>query len=60
MQFLVRAARAKTLLEGEQIVTEEIVKSIFHNVLRHRILLNYVALSEKVSVDDYLNECLAF
>lgn len=57
-QFLVRASRARALLMGETVVTEQIFADVFKNVLRHRIILNYVALAEKVSVDDYLDECL--
>lgn len=56
-QYLVRASRAKALLLGESVVTEDIVQAIFHDVLRHRVLLNYSALAEKISVDDYLTEC---
>ena len=56
-QYLVRAGRAKALLLGESVVTEDIVKATFHDVLRHRVLLNYSALAEKISVDDYLTEC---
>ena len=56
-QYLVRAGRAKALLLGESVVTEDVVKATFHDVLRHRVLLNYSALAEKISVDDYLTEC---
>jgi len=57
-QFLVRASQAKALLLGETTITEDIVKSVFHHVLRHRVLLNYVALAEKITVDEYLDKCL--
>ncbi len=56
-QFVVRASRARALLLGESIVTEGILQMVFNDVLRHRIILNYVALAEKVQVDDYLSEC---
>ncbi|MDH5717519.1 MAG: AAA family ATPase [Spirochaetia bacterium] len=57
-QYLVRASRTKALLLGETIVTEEIFEKVYYNVLRHRIILNYAALSEKISVDEYLSDCL--
>ncbi|MDH5719333.1 MAG: AAA family ATPase [Spirochaetia bacterium] len=57
-QYLVRAARARALILGETLVTEEIFEMVYYNVLRHRIILNYAALSEKISVDEYLADCL--
>ena len=58
VQYLVQAARAKALLLGKTAVTEELVDDVFLNIMRHRILLNYIALAEKISVDDYLKQCL--
>lgn len=57
-QFLVRAARTRALLNGESIVTEEIVREIFKPVLRHRVRLNYNATAENISIDRFLDDCL--
>lgn len=57
-QNLVRAARARALLNGTNIVTEQIVRDLFAPVLRHRIILNYAALAEKITPESYLQECI--
>jgi MoxR-like ATPase len=52
--FLNLAAKAKALLEGRYHVTEEDVRSMALPVLRHRVLCNYFAESDNMTVDDVL------
>ena len=56
--FLNLAAKAKALLEGRYHVTEEDIRSMAMPVLRHRVLCNYLAESENLSVDDVLTRML--
>ena len=57
-QFLVIAAKAKALLEGEHHVTPEHIKKVAHPVLRHRILLNFNAEADGIGTDDVINTLL--
>ena len=52
------ASKAEALLRGQSFVTPHHVKSIAHDVLRHRILLNYEGQAENISRDDIISEIL--
>jgi MoxR-like ATPase len=56
--FLNLAAKAKALLEGRYHVTVDDVRAMALPVLRHRVLCNYFAESDGMSVDDVLNGML--
>jgi MoxR-like ATPase len=56
--FLTLAAKARALLEGRYHVTTDDLKSQALPVLRHRVLANYFAESDGVSVDDILNDMI--
>lgn len=56
--FLVLAAKAQALLGGRYHVIDDDLVAVAPAVLRHRVLLNYFAESDKVSVDDVLSEVL--
>ena len=56
--FLNLAAKAKALLEGRYHVTNDDIRSMAKPVLRHRVLCNYFAESENMSVDDVLQGVL--
>lgn len=56
--FLTLAAKARALLEGRYHVTTDDLKSQALPVLRHRVLANYFAESDGVSVDDILNNMI--
>ena len=56
--FLNLAAKASALLEGRYHVTREDVKAMALPVLRHRVLCNYFAESDSMSVDDVLRAML--
>jgi MoxR-like ATPase len=57
-QFLVLAAKAKALMRGRYHVTYEDIRSLYIPVLRHRILLNFHAESDRLKQDDILKRIL--
>jgi MoxR-like ATPase len=57
-QFLCLAAKARALMQGRYHVTQEDLRVLAPPVLRHRVLTNYQAESEGVSVDDVLRAVL--
>jgi MoxR-like ATPase len=57
-QFLVLGAKARALMKGRYHVSFEDVRELFVPILRHRVLLNFHAESEKVSTDDVLKQIL--
>jgi MoxR-like ATPase len=56
---LVQAARALALLRGRGHVSLADVRDLAFDVLRHRIVLSYDALSEDVTADDVLERVVA-
>jgi len=57
-QFLVLAAKARALMKERYHVTYEDVRSLYIPVLRHRILLNFHAESDRLKQDDILKKLL--
>src|SRR5579863_7445758 len=57
-QFLVLAAKARSLMKGRYHVTYEDIRSLYTPVLRHRILLNFHAESDRLKQDDILKRVL--
>jgi MoxR-like ATPase len=57
-QFLVLGAKARALLEGRSHVTPQDVHALARPVLRHRILVNYRAEAEGVSVENVIGRLL--
>ncbi len=57
-QFLVLAAKARSLMRGRYHVNYEDVRSLYIAVLRHRVLLNFHAESERLKQDDILKRVL--
>jgi MoxR-like ATPase len=55
-QFLTLAAKARALVAGRYHVTEEDLEALALPVLRHRVLTNYQAESDGVTVDKVLTE----
>jgi MoxR-like ATPase len=51
-------AKAYALLNGKSFVTPMHVKAVAHNILRHRILLNYEGQADQVSTDKIIDEIL--
>jgi MoxR-like ATPase len=56
---LVQAARALALLRGRAHVVTQDIRDLAPDVLRHRLVLSYDALSEGVTVDVLLGQILA-
>ena len=57
-QALVMAAKALALWEGKSYVSNEEIQFLAKPVLRHRILLNYRAEAEGVTVEDIVDKLL--
>ena len=56
--FLVRAARARALLDGRTWATPHDVKRVAHGVLRHRLVLSVEAEADGVRADDVIDALL--
>ena len=57
--FMFVAAKARALMRGDTFVTPSHVKEVAHNVLRHRIILNYEGLGENIETDQVVTEILS-
>jgi len=57
-QFLVLAAKARALMKNRYHVTYEDIRALYVPVLRHRILLNFHAESDRLTQDDILKKLL--
>ena len=57
-QFLVLGAKARALLQGRAHVTREDLLALAAPVLRHRVLLNYRAEAEGVSISKMIERVL--
>jgi MoxR-like ATPase len=53
-----RCSRARAWLHGRDFVSPEDIQAVFHNVLRHRILLTYQAEAEDISANQLLDHIL--
>jgi MoxR-like ATPase len=56
--FISLAARARALLHGRYHVTPDDIQTLALPVLRHRLQLNYLAESDRVTVDDLVRELI--
>lgn len=57
-QNLVLGAKVKALLDGRAHVSAEDIRSLAHPVLRHRILVNYRAEADGISIEDVINRLI--
>src|SRR6185369_5757144 len=57
-QFLVLGAKARALLKGRSHVTVDDIRTLAYPTLRHRILLNYRAEAEGVTVEKVIQRLL--
>ena len=57
--YLVRAARARALLDGRTYATPHDVKRVALDVLRHRVLVTYEAEADGVRPDAVIEAVLA-
>ena len=53
-----RSSRASAWLEGRDHVTPDDVRSVLHAVMRHRLILSYDALADRVSPDQVIDEII--
>jgi MoxR-like ATPase len=52
--FLTRAAKAQAFLDGRGYVTPQDIKTIGHDVLRHRLIVTYEAEAEDITAEQLL------
>jgi MoxR-like ATPase len=52
------ASKAEALLRGQSYVTPHHIKTVSHDILRHRLLLNYEGQAENINRDDIISEIL--
>ncbi|MDD3716593.1 MAG: AAA family ATPase, partial [Candidatus Marinimicrobia bacterium] len=57
-QYLIIAAKTRAALHGKVTPDEEDIKAVSTQVLRHRILRNFKAEADGVSVDDLIGELI--
>lgn len=57
-QYMVLGAKARALLHGRSYVGFEDIRALAHPVLRHRILLNYKAEADGLSVEDLIGRLI--
>ena len=57
-QFLVLGAKVRALLQGRAHVTQEDIQALAHCTLRHRVLINYRAEAEGVTVEKVIDKLL--
>jgi MoxR-like ATPase len=58
-QYLVLGGKARALMHGRYHVGFDDIKALAHPVLRHRILTNFHAQSERVTTDQLIDQLLA-
>ena len=58
-QFLIIGARTHAVLDGKYSPDIEDVKAVAHNILRHRIIKNYKAEAEGITVEQIIDKLLA-
>jgi MoxR-like ATPase len=58
VQALVKMAKVKALLDGRTSVSCRDIKSVAYQTLRHRILLNFSAVTTKITQDRIIEEIL--
>ncbi|MDR0205696.1 MAG: AAA family ATPase [Bacteroidales bacterium] len=57
-QFLIIGARTHAILNGKLSPDIEDVRAVAHNILRHRIIKNYKAEAEGISVENIINKLM--
>ena len=57
-QFLILGGKARAVMHGRYNVSVEDVRALAYPILRHRILLNFHAESEKVRADDVIRRLI--
>ena len=55
---LILAAKAHAILEGKHHVSADDVAAVAYPILRHRLIVNFAAQSEGITVDDVIKRLL--
>jgi MoxR-like ATPase len=58
VQFLVRAGKARAVLQGRYHLSTDDIRAVAHPVLRHRIMTNFSAEAEGYTADRIISELL--
>jgi MoxR-like ATPase len=58
-QYLVLGGKARALMRGRYHVNFDDIRALAHPILRHRILTNFHAESERVTTDQLIDQLLA-
>jgi MoxR-like ATPase len=58
-QYLVLGGKARALMRGRYHVNFDDIRALAHPILRHRILTNFHAESERVTADQLIDQLLA-
>ena len=58
-QALITCAKVRALMNGKFNVSYSDIKALAYPVLRHRIKLNYAAISDKLTVDDVIKQLIS-
>jgi len=58
-QYLILGGKARALMQGRLFVTIQDIEAVAHPVLRHRIIPNFNAEAEGISVEQIINKILA-
>jgi|TARA_Y100000310_G_scaffold340066_1_gene434654 MoxR-like ATPase len=53
------ATKAEAMLNGRSYATPKDIKKVAHDVLRHRIILNYEGQAENITTDQFISELLS-
>ena len=59
VQFLILGAKARALMDGRYNVSFEDIRALAKPVLRHRVLLNFHAESERMTTDQIIEKLVA-
>ena len=57
-QYLILAAKARTLLNGRSHVELDDIREVAYPVLRHRLITNFNAEADGVTSDDLINRLI--
>ncbi len=57
-QYVVLGGKARALMQGRYHVSFEDIRALAHPVLRHRILMNFHAESERITTDQLIDQLL--
>ena len=55
---ILSVSKAVALLNGRNYVTPDDCKALIHSILRHRIALNYAAISDGVMVEQIIDSII--